>query len=162
MNSLYELTARLLATENLETALDEVLSSAVELQQADMGSVHIYDPVTGKFRIATQRGFDQELLERFVSPGFDQRSACGRAFHSGIRAIIEDVRLDLRIRRVLALCRKQQVIAPFNRRRLSVAVARCWDYCRLTFASRASSTLKNCGCSICTPARRPISSSRFK
>lgn len=94
MNSLYELTTRLLATERLETALDEVLSSAMELQRADMGSVHLYDAVTGSFRIATQRGFDQDVLEDFVSRGFDPRSACGRALNSGTRAIIEDVRLD--------------------------------------------------------------------
>jgi PAS domain S-box-containing protein len=94
MNRLYELTARLLATENLETALDEVLASAIELQSADMGSVHIFNADTGTFRVATQRGFNRELLEEFVSRGFDPRSACGRAFRTGMRSIIDDVRLD--------------------------------------------------------------------
>jgi PAS domain S-box-containing protein len=94
MNSLYELTARLLATENLETALNEVLLAAIELQSADFGSVHIFDSVTGEFRIAAQRGFDQQLLEQFVKRGFDPRSACGRAFRSEARTIIEDVECD--------------------------------------------------------------------
>lgn len=94
MNRLYELTTRLLATDNLETALNEVLESAVELQRADMGSVHLYDSATETFRVAAQHGFDQALLENFVGQGFDAGSACGRAFQARERAIIEDVQLD--------------------------------------------------------------------
>jgi PAS domain S-box-containing protein len=94
MNRLYELTARLLATENLEIALNEVLFAAIELQNADFGAVHILDNITGEFRIAAQRGFDQKLLDRFIRRELDSCSACGRAFRSGTRAIIEDVERD--------------------------------------------------------------------
>jgi PAS domain S-box-containing protein len=94
MNRLYELTAKLLATESLEEALDKVLSAAIELQNADLGSVHIFESVTGTFRIAAQYGFDRNLLEQFVSQGFGPHSACGRAFRTETRAIIEDVLLD--------------------------------------------------------------------
>lgn len=94
MNSLYELTARLLATENLNVALNEVLLAAIDLQNADFGAVHILDDISGEFHIAAQHGFDQELLDRFANRKLDSCSASGRAFGSGTRAIIEDVEHD--------------------------------------------------------------------
>ena len=94
MNSLYALTARLLGAESLDSALKEVLSSAIVLQQADMGSVHLYNPTTETFHVAAQQGFDQALLDQLSGPGFAPNSACGQALSSGKRAIIEDVTLD--------------------------------------------------------------------
>ena len=95
MNSLYGLTTRLLdGRKFFNIALEEVLSSAIVLQQADMGSVHLYNPTTETFHVAAQQGFDQALLDQLSGPGFDRTQPAAKRTSSGKRAIIEDVTLD--------------------------------------------------------------------
>ncbi len=106
MNSLYELTARLLATQNLESALQEVLTSAIAMQQADMGCVHLYDSAIDKFNVAAQHGFDQEFLESLVDATFIENSDCAKALISGERAIIEDVAADPDYRGLLSFAER--------------------------------------------------------
>lgn len=92
MNSLYNLTAQLLATEDLQSALQEVLTSAIALQRADMGCVHLYDAASDTFKVATQFGFEPDALETLST--FDPHSASGRALLTESRVVIEDVKLD--------------------------------------------------------------------
>jgi PAS domain S-box-containing protein len=92
MNSLYNLTAQLLATEDLQSALQEVLTSAIALQRADMGCVHLYDAASDTFKVATQLGFEPNALETLST--FDPHSASGRALLTESRIVIEDVKLD--------------------------------------------------------------------
>jgi PAS domain S-box-containing protein len=92
MNSLYNLTAQLLATEDLQSALQEVLTSAIALQHADMGCVHLYDAASDTFKVATQFGFDPTALDTLST--FDPHSASGRALLTESRVVIEDVKLN--------------------------------------------------------------------
>ncbi len=94
MKSLHKLNEQLLAAQSLDRALQLVLSSVITMQQADMGAVHLYDPLADKFQIATQQGFDQALLDTLSDTDFAENSACGKALNSGSRVIIEDVELD--------------------------------------------------------------------
>ncbi len=93
MRSLHKLTQCLLATKNLETALEEVLTSIRILQQADFGSIHLYDPLTETFLVAAQHGFEQGFLDSLAKESFAENSACGQALSSGKRVAIEDVTL---------------------------------------------------------------------
>jgi PAS domain S-box-containing protein len=94
MKSLHNLNEQLLAAQSLDLALQLVLSSVITMQQADMGSVHLYDPLADKFQIATQQGFDQALLDTLSDSEFAENSACGKALSTGSRVIIEDVERD--------------------------------------------------------------------
>jgi PAS domain S-box-containing protein len=56
MRRLYELVNRLLACDELQTALEEVLDAALVLMEAELGDVRLLDPATGESRIVAQRG----------------------------------------------------------------------------------------------------------
>jgi PAS domain S-box-containing protein len=104
MNSLYHLTAQLLATEDLQSALQEVLTSAIALQRADMGCVHLYDAKSDTFKVAAQFGFEPTALDTLST--FDPHSASGRALLTESRVVIEDVELDSDYRHLLPFAKQ--------------------------------------------------------
>jgi C4-dicarboxylate-specific signal transduction histidine kinase len=90
MTRLHEFSTRLWAITDLPAVLEEVLTATIEIQQADFGSVQLYNPKLQVFEIAAQRGFSAEFLEYFAV--VDHSSAAfGRALHARKRVVIEDV-----------------------------------------------------------------------
>jgi PAS domain S-box-containing protein len=94
MTRLHELSARLTATSDLPSLLEEVLDATMKLQGADFGDVQLYNNQTHTLEIVAQRGFDQEFLDYFQSVDADDSSACGLALKHGTRIIVEDVNAD--------------------------------------------------------------------
>jgi PAS domain S-box-containing protein len=94
MRRLHELVNRLLGCNDLQTALEEVLESAIALLEADMGNIQLVDPQTGELQIVAYRGFREDFLEHFRRVGADPSAVCARAAQQGQRAIIEDVQAD--------------------------------------------------------------------
>jgi PAS domain S-box-containing protein len=90
---LHELSGRLVTTVGLQPLLEEILDAMVKTLHADFGNVQLYDPKSGRLRIAAQRGFRQEFLDYFngVCEG---TLACGLALQRRERVIVEDVTLD--------------------------------------------------------------------
>jgi C4-dicarboxylate-specific signal transduction histidine kinase len=90
MTRLHEFSTRLWATTDLPAVLEEVLTATMEIQQADFGSVKLYNQKLQAFEIAAHRGFNAEILDYFAH--VDHSSAAfGRAMHAQKRVVIEDV-----------------------------------------------------------------------
>jgi PAS domain S-box-containing protein len=94
MTRLHSLSTRLLAADNLNTALDDVLENAIITSGADFGNIQLYNPQIGALEIVAQRGFRRDFLDYFRTVRVDEGSACAQAMGSGQRIIIEDVELD--------------------------------------------------------------------
>jgi PAS domain S-box-containing protein len=94
MTRLYDLGTRLLACDNLQAALDDVLEGAILTSRADFGNVQLYNPESAALEIVAQRGFRQDFLDYFRFVRVDEGSCCAQAMESGERIIIEDVELD--------------------------------------------------------------------
>lgn len=74
----------------LDAALQRMLDLAIEITKADFGTIQLVDPSTGTLQIAVQRGFRKEFLSFFRQVHHNQ-AACGTAFGSRSRVIVEDV-----------------------------------------------------------------------
>jgi PAS domain S-box-containing protein len=94
MRRLHGLVNRLLSCDDLQTALEEVLDAALALMEAELGNVRLLDPRTRELRIAAQRGFGKEYLERYSSVGANSGEVCAKAAQQGKRVIVEDVQSD--------------------------------------------------------------------
>jgi PAS domain S-box-containing protein len=93
MTRLHDLSTRLLVKSELPQLLAEVLDATIALHGADFGNAQLFDPETGALEIVAQRGFEKEFLDHFKEVR-DENSACGRAWASGQRVVIEDVQAD--------------------------------------------------------------------
>src|SRR5258707_5351656 len=71
-------SARLTATSDLRSLIDDVLDTVIELHAADFGNLRLYDKATGALKIVAHRGFDKAFLE-YAKNVKDDASACGRA-----------------------------------------------------------------------------------
>lgn len=93
MTRLHEFSTRLLASPELQPLLEEALHATITLQNADFGSVQLYDPQTQALEIVAQHGLPQDFVEYF-SRVHEGTAACGRALQQRARVIIEDVQTD--------------------------------------------------------------------
>ncbi len=91
---LHALSTRLLAADNLTTALQDVLENAIVTVGADFGNIQLYNAQIGALEIVVQKGFRQDFLDYFRTVRVDEGSACAQAMQSGKRILIEDVNLD--------------------------------------------------------------------
>jgi len=93
MTRLHELSTRSLASTELQPLLEEVLNATIALQNADFGTIQLYNQQTRTLQIVAQHGFQQDFLDHFRDVREDS-AACGRALQLGSRVIIEDVQAD--------------------------------------------------------------------
>jgi PAS domain S-box-containing protein len=91
---LHALSSRLLAADNLITALDDVLENAIVTSGADFGNIQLHNAQIGALEIVVHRGFRQDFLDYFRLVRVTEGSTCAQAMQSGERIIIEDVALD--------------------------------------------------------------------
>ena len=94
MRRLHGLVNRLLSCDDLQTGLEEVLDAALALMEAELGNVRLLDRRTRELRIAAQRGFGKEYLERYSSVGANSGEVCAKAAQQGKRVIVEDVQSE--------------------------------------------------------------------
>jgi len=66
------------------------VDAAIEVTGASMGNIQLFEPATSALRIEAQRGFSRPFLEFFDCVN-DGHAACGTAFQSRSRVIVEDV-----------------------------------------------------------------------
>ncbi len=84
-----EVRAKLLA-ESRNPTLELLVDTALRITDAEMGNLQLFDPETGALHIAAQYGFRREFLDYFDSVHAGE-GACGQAFKTGGRIIVEDV-----------------------------------------------------------------------
>lgn len=94
MSQLQLLGSRLLDIPDFEPALKEVLSAAISILGAAMGTIQLYRPQTQTLEIVTQQGFNEEFLAHFHSVKCDDSTASGRAAKHAKRIIVRDACLD--------------------------------------------------------------------
>jgi PAS domain S-box-containing protein len=94
MTRLHDIGTRLLACDDLRTALEDVLEGAIRASRADFGNVQLYNPESAALEIVAQRGFREDFLDYFRFVRVDEGSCCAQAMESGERIVIEDVELD--------------------------------------------------------------------
>jgi C4-dicarboxylate-specific signal transduction histidine kinase len=102
MTRLHRVSMRLFESPELRTMLDDVLGAAMALQDADFGTIQLYNPEAGGLEMVAHRGFAGDFAERFfLVKGED--TVCGRAFRAGTRVIVEDVEQDAKFAPYLAM-----------------------------------------------------------
>ncbi|SNS92645.1 PAS domain S-box-containing protein [Noviherbaspirillum humi] len=94
MSQLQLLGIRLLDVPDFAPALQEVLSAAISMLGAAMGTIQLYSPQTQTLEIVAQLGFSEEFLAHFQSLKRDENTASGRAATHGKRIIVQDAYLD--------------------------------------------------------------------
>jgi PAS domain S-box-containing protein len=94
MSRLQLLGSLLLDIPDLESALKEVLSAAISMLGAAMGTIQLYRPQTQTLEIVTQQGFSEEFLAYFHSLKCDDSTASGRAAKHGKRIVVQNAYLD--------------------------------------------------------------------
>ena len=79
----------------LRLGLQAVVDTFIEIHGADRGLLSLYDEASGLLFPAVSRGFSGEVVLALgqIVPGL-RTSACGRAFASGQRTVIEDTETD--------------------------------------------------------------------
>lgn len=94
MTAWRETSPRSSASTPLPELLDGILAAALQVQDTDSGTIHLYDAVPGTLRVVVRRGFDESHLHRMAQSG--TASLCRAAVDRGQRIIVEDVSADPR------------------------------------------------------------------
>lgn len=91
MMSLHEISTRFIQEDNVQSLLEQALSAAIEISEADMGNIQILEGASNSLEIVAQQGFEQPFLDFFnrVESG---HGCCGNAMQQGKRILVEDVR----------------------------------------------------------------------
>jgi len=91
---LHAVSSRLLAADDLKSALDDLLRNAIETCGADMGAIQLVSDQARALEMIVHRGFKADFLEQFRVVRPEEGSACARAMKTGVRIMIEDITLD--------------------------------------------------------------------
>jgi PAS domain S-box-containing protein len=90
MTRLQQLSTKLVQTHDMSSLMNDILDVAIEISDADMGNVQLFERASGVLKIVAQRGFDDSFLE-FFDTLHDGLAAYGSAMQLGERVIVEDV-----------------------------------------------------------------------
>ena len=87
---LQQIIARFMRDGALPAVLDEIMAAAIAITHADMGNIQLYNPSTGRLKIAVQRGLDKSWVD-FIDSAEASQTACSIALQQDVRVIIDDV-----------------------------------------------------------------------
>ncbi|MDB6109084.1 MAG: putative two-component sensor histidine kinase protein, partial [Pedosphaera sp.] len=109
LTRLHNLSSRLAATDDVDSMMQAILESIVELHGAERGLLSLFDERTGTLAPAASLNFKSTELTRLagVPPG---AGACGTAFSERRRVIVEDTETDP----LFAACREEARNAGFR------------------------------------------------
>jgi len=94
MQRLHGLVTRVLVSPDLSAAMQDVLSAAMNLTEAPMGTIQLMNPTTRKLEMVAHHGLRKDSLDHLCRMGSDPASACGRALSGARRVVVEDVLND--------------------------------------------------------------------
>jgi PAS domain S-box-containing protein len=107
LSRLHELAMLLAGMSEPQPALQAILETLVEVHNADFGMLSLYDAATQCLSPAASFGFDAAALAALANvPIGTNEGACGSAFATKERAVIEDVETDARFECYVALARE--------------------------------------------------------
>jgi PAS domain S-box-containing protein len=90
MARLQAVSTRLVQSGDSTSLLLEIVDAAIALTDADKGNIQLLDRSSGMLRIVASRGFERPFLE-FFKEVHEGNAACGTAFQTGKRVVIDDV-----------------------------------------------------------------------
>jgi hypothetical protein len=93
----------------LKSRLESILFLAMEIDDADMGNIQIYDEASESLLMIIHKGFDPDFLENFYVIKPFSPPSCGRSIGLGIPITIDDVLRDASLLRVLNLLKFRSV-----------------------------------------------------
>jgi GAF domain-containing protein len=88
------LSAQLLVSRDVKSAVETILDAAITLHSADFGTVQLLDEPTRQLVIYAQRGFGPRLLQTGPRVSTEDDWACARALRLRKPVIVTDVRTD--------------------------------------------------------------------
>jgi PAS domain S-box-containing protein len=91
LKRLHRMTGRMVASRQMQEALDEVLSAAVDLLGADFGNIRLFDREQQTLEIVAHIGFERAFLEALPAIHANGDTFWTRALCHGRRVMIEDV-----------------------------------------------------------------------
>ena len=94
LSRLNELNLILWRTSSLSEGLDQMLGATIELLQADMGNVQLFDQHRRVLTIGAYRGFQQKFIDFFREVCRNDNTVFARALRSGQRVIVTDIESD--------------------------------------------------------------------
>jgi GAF domain-containing protein/DNA-binding CsgD family transcriptional regulator len=74
-----------------DTLYDAVLDTAVDMLDAEFGSLQRLDSEAKELELLTHRGFNEEARSAWAQVTLDHASTCGRALQTGGRVVVSDV-----------------------------------------------------------------------
>lgn len=87
--SIYEISTRLLDKVSFGGVLNEILDTAIELTNADYGTLQLLDD--GVLRVIANRNLPEDFLDFFSEVSEETTAVCSAARHLRSRVIIDDV-----------------------------------------------------------------------
>jgi len=88
---LQEISTLLIQEGNLDSLYDRVLSAAIELMTADMGSMQTFHSEQGELRLLTGWGFHPASASFWKRVHIHNASSCGMALSAGHRVVVPDI-----------------------------------------------------------------------
>ena len=90
---LHELKLRLLVPRELRPLCHEVVTSMIELQKADMGSLQLYDAEKGTLEVLAHHGFEHDVPEK-LRDIFSTNPVWNETLRRGDSVVVEDALAD--------------------------------------------------------------------
>lgn len=94
LRKMLETTDGVWRCHDLEVGLGEILAAGVALLGADYGAIHLLDEPKRGLKLAAQRGFPANFLERFGDGMATADSTVDRSARAGQRMVVADVNLE--------------------------------------------------------------------
>ncbi len=94
MSQVQTLSHQLFTSLDLNRAMNEVLTAAMTVHDANLGCLQLYDSARNDLDFFVQQGFGPAFLEHFQSVQGHEGSTYSQALNQQQRVLIEDVQLD--------------------------------------------------------------------
>lgn len=85
---LHAVAARLIGAEGNAAIYNDILNAAIDIVEADAGTIQLLDQQTQVLSLLATRGFSAETRSHFASVDASSGSPCGRALASGKREVM--------------------------------------------------------------------------
>ena len=86
---LRDLSARLIAEDNIQVLYDEIVSAAITLTRADAGSIQALDESTQELVLIATQGIDRTVTDHFQRVTASSITSCGLVLATGKRTFVD-------------------------------------------------------------------------
>jgi PAS domain S-box-containing protein len=84
-----EISCRLIPTDDVQTLYSELIDAAIEITQADRGTIQLLDHDTGELHLLDAKGMSESVWARFARLSPDASTSCAVALRTGERVVVD-------------------------------------------------------------------------